>query len=564
MLTIFLVGEVSSGKSSFINSLVGQYVANTALLRETINQRTYALTNNTTIKQTFDYTKQLKSSHKKADELRRTKNYSKELNGEHPNINKLVSDNNYRCTYFKEKINIVDFPGINDSTDNNNIFIKKISENIEECDLIIFISDAQKTFLHKSELSHYKYFERLIEKERANGHYIEMICVINKFDNINDTELNSVCEKIPINRDKIFRYSSHKMFINTIKKNKLICYLPNAYMKREFINNVIKNSNYSVSYSIKKKLNDINLISYIDINKSNAYEKEFVFCSSSDEENSSDDEDNDYINEGDWDDLIERINEYRKNLDENRIKVLKDYIEFSFSNKKNMGDKKIFIILKNVAKKLQKYKLEDNNYIDEIIIHYLGKLLNYGKNILSTYILIDRSRLENKNKYLGYIWDRVKFSGSITSFVLLDKRRTYVDLNDAIKILGNKRIWEDIIVSYFDGLKRKSYCVEVFKKECEYSCSKIIRNLLYNSFSDLEMLIELSLTRISELRLMKECNSIPFEKIESIDKETCMNLRYFILNGGNDDVLKEKLFQKCKYVKKLNKKIERFKRDYKY
>jgi GTPase SAR1 family protein len=41
--TIFLVGEVSSGKSSFLNSLVGGYVANASLQRETLRPNWYQL-----------------------------------------------------------------------------------------------------------------------------------------------------------------------------------------------------------------------------------------------------------------------------------------------------------------------------------------------------------------------------------------------------------------------------------------------------------------------------------------------------------------------------------------
>jgi GTPase SAR1 family protein len=45
-LSIFVFGEVSSGKSSFINSIAGGYVCNASLQRETFQPTIFYFSNN--------------------------------------------------------------------------------------------------------------------------------------------------------------------------------------------------------------------------------------------------------------------------------------------------------------------------------------------------------------------------------------------------------------------------------------------------------------------------------------------------------------------------------------
>ena len=299
MFTIGLVGEVSSGKSSFLNSLVGQYISNTALLRETYHPYSYILSRHGKDKDVLEFVKQLAKIHEESTKCR-ADNIS--VNYEVLELKTII-----KCPHF-DKIKVIDFPGINDSSDKN--LDKIIESNIKNCDLILFITDAKTAFIKSSEVNTYKFIKELVGKEIKRGHYVTCKVIVNKFDDFGSSSLNEIMFNIPDEIGKVYKYSSHKQFIETICEYKLICRLMNNYSKKEFMQ-IVCDANYRVSDQGIKSLKNKNLVSHYHLIKQNDVQGLF--------------EGGGEIYESG--DILIDIKKEILNIDKNRIRVLSNYLK---------------------------------------------------------------------------------------------------------------------------------------------------------------------------------------------------------------------------------------------
>jgi small GTP-binding protein len=178
---VVVVGEVSSGKSSFINSLLGTYLCPTSILRKTLVK-----TNN-----------------------------------------KMISHNDK--TGKDEIINLIDYPGFNDAAQNT--FLREFLEEISKYDHVIWITTAEKCLMNESEK---KILYSICDQINLTSKLIMVSVVVNKSD-MNDSNQNVfrfekneyeiLYDNMKNNLEKdypfvkIFKHSSYYAFLDKIKSS---------------------------------------------------------------------------------------------------------------------------------------------------------------------------------------------------------------------------------------------------------------------------------------------------------------------------------------------------------
>ena len=247
--TIALIGEVSSSKSSFLNNLAGGFVSSVSLQRETFQPRLYELNK----KNHRGYLTRAMSqlSHIHTENMAKRDTLS-------PNIENELKYMPYSLPILHDidNINVIDFPGFNDSEDQNNIFLKALQNKstLKLIDMIIYITDSNRAFVNASEVKLFSDIKNIVIEEEQKCHYIDLIVLVNKYDNIQDEDLQQIYDriqqKIVISNRKIFRVSNHKMTIHALKRNNHPLYIPDFLAISE-IKKIVQNANCTVAKYIQ-------------------------------------------------------------------------------------------------------------------------------------------------------------------------------------------------------------------------------------------------------------------------------------------------------------------------
>lgn len=196
-MKISIVGKVSVGKSSFINSLYYNLcpvewkpIASTSLLRETFHPTKYVFGGVFNVNQ-----KEQKITN---DILRDEKLNSYELKSF--NINARSGFDS-----------IIDYPGFDDSNDSRDFFAE-FEKN--PGDITLFITDASRAFIDKSELEAYKRILKISEDVNKKGRYNQVLIIVNKFDWEDDEELIDLYRYVPNPKFRWCSYATYKKFEN--------------------------------------------------------------------------------------------------------------------------------------------------------------------------------------------------------------------------------------------------------------------------------------------------------------------------------------------------------------
>lgn len=205
-LTIGLIGQVSSGKSSLINALLGNLVSKVALDRATLRPISYNTNNTTDIISKNEYAT-IQASIKSGNIASK---YESLLNK--PVLVNMKTPNN--CT-------IIDFAGIDDGADNtgSDVFLNAFLTNIEQLDVIIFVSRCDNVFVLGNELKLFNVVSSRVKHNNDNGRYQRLIVAANKYD-FEDDEIdnivNSAAKKIEY---PIYKISAWKLFLHNACAN---------------------------------------------------------------------------------------------------------------------------------------------------------------------------------------------------------------------------------------------------------------------------------------------------------------------------------------------------------
>lgn len=321
--TIFLVGKVSSGKSSLLNSLVGNFVSNvsnTSLQRETFNPLHYSFTPKGSIKNIKSISESLNDQHKKNEKMRI-------INDKNMDIIKIPD---LPISNWNINSDIIDFPGLDDSDNSTGHFFELVAKHIQLADIILYVTDASTACTNSSEIDIINKLISLIKSRELDHHqYIKFIVAVNKFDSPDDKDLieisNRIVSKIDISINDIYNISSHKLLIDLSIHEKKNLYVP-QFMKKE-IEKIFQSSNVIVTKNLKNTLKTQDLIKYTDIK----YLTNLLSDSSSSDDSF---EETDKTNKkifniitsdkikGDWNGLLYRIQIFREELYTSRQKMM--------------------------------------------------------------------------------------------------------------------------------------------------------------------------------------------------------------------------------------------------
>lgn len=319
---IMVIGRVSSGKSSFINSLTNAFVSCVSLNRETFNPILYKLSINGTQKDAYTISKRLLEKHKSNQKERESLSIKIDnqklldhMETKYTNVDYSMQDIPL-SSIFNYDIDLYDFPGIADAEDNHNLFEKAIENLISIMDIVLFVVDATRAFIDKEELEKFNKIQKLV-KNNINQHsrYTWLGIIINKYDDINDDEVKEIYDKIQnkVKCNNIFRYSSHCVFTTRISNYGI--YTPEFMFKE--LKKILNNSSVIITEELSEQLTTF------ENKDENQYFPSTLFKYSKKINNLL----QKYKVYGDWDNLVETINNVIINSNSEREKIILNAIE---------------------------------------------------------------------------------------------------------------------------------------------------------------------------------------------------------------------------------------------
>jgi len=186
-INIALIGEVSSGKTTLLNSMYIKTLSDMKRIRTTMSVNNYSETQDP--RMIDDPTKIYTTNTE----------YEVDMKGKQMTELKEFKYNVYPSISFgtslmkstnKYKLNVIDIPGLNDGSAND-IIKKWINDNFHNFDVVFFVINGEYALNTESERKLLSYIVENIEK---NPHVI-LFNIINKYDDPSDEELNELKEQ---------------------------------------------------------------------------------------------------------------------------------------------------------------------------------------------------------------------------------------------------------------------------------------------------------------------------------------------------------------------------------
>ena len=386
---IFIVGKESAGKSSLVNALASDFVACTSFQKETFIKQCYEFRHGAE----KSVPESLEQTHTNNQKLRESLITPSACIS--PRLHKLPTKHGL------QNINIVDYPCF-DVHNHDSSFMKFLENDIHEAHMIIFVTDAEKPFASHSELDIYNKIKKCIEDEyEKKYHNVELIVVVNKYDDIEDKEIQSIYEKIApkikIDKNNLYRISSHKLLVHSIIKHNSSIVVPKLF-KTE-ISKILKTSDISMNKINEKFIiaseSDRIVLTHTDL-KINYFVKEFNcgLC-------------------GDWDNLIDRIRNFNTKYTNHSNNEPIEFLDETCKNIVLLHDKiyeSIYYV--NIEKNIQvmlKYVNQIKHVIDQDRAAQYQFKDNIHKKLLELSDTLIKNSLECKRKTVRFLMVEILF-----------------------------------------------------------------------------------------------------------------------------------------------------------
>lgn len=219
-IKVMFVGNISSGKSSVINSLVGGFVASAALARETYNLTSYTMSSegsDESDKSIKIVTSGLATMHKRDQDI-----INEDI------LRQIHTEQVFTPRFDLDGYQFIDMPA---ADVDEGVF----TDTFSNMHLIIFVTTAADVFRYESEMRTFRYIHNCINTHNKQGRgYIKFAVLINKYDDIDDEDLQpNHLSALEILKDypqvtEIFRYSSHKTLLFNCYTHQKDLYCPTS------------------------------------------------------------------------------------------------------------------------------------------------------------------------------------------------------------------------------------------------------------------------------------------------------------------------------------------------
>jgi hypothetical protein len=516
-MDIGLIGQVSTGKSSFLNALTGQPSANVSILRETFIPEQWYFNYNK-ISNMDKINEENKIIHEKTLKQRKMTSYTSDKE-----INKKILRGFNQSILISKKFGLTDYAGINDSSDINDRFVDVFLNNMLEHNIIIYITSAETAFTLKSEIQHFKKIQDYVNKYNKEGYYKELIIIVNKYD-YQDDDLDIIIDnaKEQIKDVMFYRISSYHLF---------------AYNNRMLGRNISIPENFQKEY--KKILRTCCIKNLLEETEHN----------------------------GDFDDLFG----YLTNLDilSKQINCLKKSITLSITNK----------CYNNIFQKIERLKkLTDDIWTDNFIsktMNIININPSYHKLVL-LYELYRSGMPSQKLKIQKFLFAGDECLYHLFCILIQNKFDHEIDIKLLITCLSSKCAWETNILP--QNTYNISYKILLFRSKCtpveelkkikwashykyipkliEFAQQPIkklyITNLNYpNYYVDLFSIISenykpvmdyINYTIFNDVNIMQSCITGLENDIRSGIPAECMNTNFAKTHIHSNNTLLEKVF----------------------
>jgi hypothetical protein len=422
IINAIVCGLVSSGRSTFINALSNCLLAAASKTRQTSKPIMYCLRENGSNRNVVMIAKTL-DKHITANK--------KLFENEIPSGNKLEEilgsvDKTYLRYPVKSKLNInlVNFPGFGDRCDRSNMFFKSFNCILPNYDLVFYVCNANNPFLTDFEVDNIKTILSEIENIRQNHNIdIELFIIAAKYDDEDNKELFDMYKNIPevtgVPKENIFRVNSYQVLVTHMKKK---IFVPKSFEQE------IKNikSNLFGKIRGKKKLPVLGKV----INSSE------LFGTDKFEE------------DGDWDNLFERIKSFENELNElrsmSRTKSLINILhklKTTDSNQSisqfNIFSEELVYFDQHYSETLNYFKIMKtilNIFLETTDVYKLSYLQKYvsSKKYIKCYIGKNKKKFTNSvmghidkllkkdiNKYISFLPSNVNYGSEENKYLLL-------------------------------------------------------------------------------------------------------------------------------------------------
>jgi len=579
-MNIFLIGEVSSGKSSLLNALAGGIISNASMQRETINPEIYE----------FDVIDKAYPSFKKMATILESKHVTnKKFDDKTAILNepKFVCDITGQKIIFKSqfemgKFYIYDFPGVNDAkNDSNDVFFEQVKTQITNCNCLVYVTKAETAFLNQSELTLFKKIVELCDICREKrGKYTQICIVINKFDNPYDIDMDQIANQVKskINNDKIeiYRMSSHRLFLESIVKNNLNVPIP-EFLHQE-IKKIFQNATAVITkeqaVSIKKhgkishkyikfneeiESNKLELLDQ-DIDSNSDSDSDFKDNSPNPEKTVPKPEYREWKYEGDWNNFINFIKEEKHNLPENRFKTRNKWLQSYLDKVSNITCERStpefintcshFIDIVDVFQKsgkMDSFMTHFVTFFDSIITRpYICSTLTM--HIFSLESLLEK---QHRSKLLSHIENKISILKGqeipdhyihLLFYGLFDTYRLNSDV--LVQILKEKLVWNTSNMNYWNITlnNQNQICNNSNPKFKTFLIEKIMQHKHFihrfqpTDGKDIHMLIKLSLMKIDNLILLDHEKELSYDLIKKyLGQVGCLRTKIYLRKSSDRD-----------------------------
>jgi hypothetical protein len=452
--------------------------------------------------------------------------------------------------------------------------------------------------VHAHELDLFNKILNLVNERLSAGQYISLCIMVNMYDDINDQDYYDIYKRITtkVSRVKIFRFSSHRFFVNTLLDKRQIIPVPTLFHKE--LLTMLKNSDKVISKPAKDFLEKKK---HIQINSIKSFVSESKYSDSNDIFNDIDilvETDvcnkNSYkygndCNSGDWDNIIGYITSLFGNYRENKLtlslKCMKQFSEFIIKNNDKTQslqewlDTDIYYSKKNTNqewKRIYRLIFNQTNAQNIGIISDNIKLILNKLWYISEYIFIESFiaiiKTVKDNKYAGNIVQCVKkvilecldkdnnieywkcvILANILSFI------PGIDSDIFVKLCKFNIFWKDNKLSEYivTSNNKQPLCIAYSEAIEEHYNTNIATIYKYCQNNTIKTLINLANMNLEELQYLVIENKMPYDMINNIlGEKYVIHCKSLIMKHNNDKNKLPWIFEYDnsidKYIKKRN------------